>query len=184
MRVLPTFSPAGSSGFLSLFKGLAVGDRLTGSKLYCWSEHGQVDGWGHSLLIHVSVLSSSPHSLTLTHQAFIHQYRSVCIVYIEMIHPLFMHLSPPSTQPQTHPTIHWLTQAPIHSSAYLPIFLSLSIRPTIYLPLYSPVHPFIHSSSHAFTGSSTLSSINILIYTTVHPFKNPLADIDQASGHW
>lgn len=177
-RGLTTLSPAGSSGFMSLFKGLTVADYLTGNKLYCWCWHWHLDGWGHSSPIHLAVHLPSHHSLTLSPPQF--------------IHPLFIHLSTTHWliyHPSIHSTMdspnHPLTHAPTHSSAYMFIYLSLSIHPPIYPPLYLPINPFIHSSFHLSTHPSTLSSINILIiHTTVHPSKNPLANINQTCGHW
>ena len=146
------------------------------------------------LYIHSSSCSliQLPCTLTFTHQAFSQPlfiysstHRLIYSTRPPSYHLIYIHASThwlssihSSTQAWTHPTIHLLTHAPTNPSAHLFVSLSLSIQSPICSPLYLPINPFIHPSfMHSPLIYPLIHQYTLIIHTTGHPLKNPLANI-------
>ena len=95
-RGLTIVSLAGSLGFVSLFKGIMVGDYLSGSK-QCWYKYWRPDGWGHSSFIHLATHSPSliKHLIILYSSTYPSTHRLICHLSIHL-----------SIYPSTHQPIY------------------------------------------------------------------------------
>lgn len=125
---LPIVTLAGSLGFVSLFKGLMVGDYFSGSKQCCWCTYWRPDAWGHSSFIHLAPHSPSliKHLVILYSSAYPSTHRLICRLSIHPTHPP-THLPTCLT---INPFIHSSFHVSTHSTTLSSIKRILSIHPT------------------------------------------------------
>lgn len=129
---LPIVTLAGSLGFVSLFKGLMVGDYFSGSKQCCWYTYWCPEGWGHSSCIHLATHSPSliKHLVILYSPTYPSTHRLICHLSIHLsIHPIH----PPTHLPTCltiNPFIHSSFHASTHSTTLSSMKIILSIHPT------------------------------------------------------
>ena len=125
---LPIVTLAGSLGFVSLFKGLMVGDYFSGSKQCCWCTYWRPDAWGHSSFIHLAPHSPSliKHLVILYSSAYPSTHRLICRLSIHPTHPP-THLPTCLT---INPFIHSSFHVSTHSTTLSSIKRILSMHPT------------------------------------------------------